>query len=79
MTREQRVIFDFVQSKGQATKSEICEVADGYYCNGNKHVGDRLTRMVKARLLVRIKKGVYACWDCKTGKPENESQTELFV
>ena len=41
MTPEQRQIYEFVRERGQATKKEIREIADHYYCNGEKYVGDR--------------------------------------
>lgn len=80
MTPQQRTIYDFVRSKGEATKKEISEIADNYYCNGEKHVGDRLSRMVKAGLLVRLKKGVFKVGRGKAHRPEpvDENQIKLF-
>jgi len=83
MTADQCTIYNFVQSKGEATKAEISEIADHYYCNGEKHVGDRLSRMVNAGLLERVKPGVFRVGKGKEKatkvEPENENQTTLFT
>lgn len=80
MTPQQRQIYDFVRRNGQATKKEISEIADCYYCNGEKHVGDRLTRMVKAGLLIRVKNGVYKPGPGKKSRPvpQPQNQQTLF-
>lgn len=42
------------------SKQEIIKGAGLYYYhNGNKHAGDVLSRMVKSRLLIRVRKGVF--------------------
>lgn len=69
MTPQQREIYNFVRSKGEATKKEISEKFDGYFHNGDKHIGERLSRMVNAGMLERTKKGVYKVV---------ENQTALF-
>jgi len=81
MTTDQRTIYNFVLSKGTATKAEISKIADHYYCNGEKHVGDRLSRMVNAGFLIRVKKGVYKCGVGKKSRPaaEIKNQTTLFT
>ena len=80
MTPEQRTIYEFVRTKGEATKREITAIADHYYCNGEKHVGDRLSRMVKAGLLIRVKKGVFKPGLGKKHRPKPvpENQQNLF-
>lgn len=80
MTPEQRTIYDFVRAKGEATKKEITEIADHYYCNGEKHIGDRLSRMVNAGLLIRVKKGVFKPGLGKKHRPQElpENQQSLF-
>jgi len=80
MTPEQRHIYQFVRKQGHATKKEICEIADHYYANGNKHVGDRLTRMVNAGFLVRVKNGVYRCGVGTKNRPATmpDNQIKLF-
>lgn len=49
------------ENGGQFTAAQACErFAGNYYCNGEKHVGDAVRRMVAAGFLRRVKKGVYA-------------------
>lgn len=82
MTPEQKKIMAFAQSKGGTfTKSEIVDaMGKKYYCNGDKHLGDRLSRMVNANLLKRVKPGVFEISTGKKSKPSiiSEGQTELF-
>lgn len=80
MTPLQNEIYQFVRRKGQATKKEIVQFADHYYCNGDKHVGDRLNRMVAAGFLVRVKKGVYKPGVGTKQRPAtiDENQIKLF-
>lgn len=40
-----------------------------HYCNGDKHVGDCLSRMVKSGLLIRVKPGVFITGNGKKNKP----------
>lgn len=62
MTDNQRKIFDFIRAKGgTAVLSDIvAEFGANYFLHPEKYVGDSLSRMVKAGLLIRVKKGVYA-------------------
>jgi len=81
MTTDQRAIYNFVRSKGEATKAEIFAfTGDPYYCNGEKYIGDRLSRMVNAGFLIRVKKGVYKCGIGKKSRPVAaiENQLNLF-
>lgn len=80
MTPQQRQIYDFVRRNGQATKKEISEIADNYFCNGEKHIGDRLGRMVKAGFLIRVKNGLYKPGFGKKHRPvpRPELQQTLF-
>jgi len=72
MTHEQKQIMAFARQKGCAfTKAEIVEaIGKEYYCNGDKHLGDRLSRMVNANLLNRVKPGVF---EISTGKKSKTS------
>lgn len=73
MTREQKEITRFVlQNGGTATKQQIVKALDSYYCNGEKHIGDRLSRMVKAGLIKRVKNGVFEIGDGRKPKPMTE-------
>lgn len=82
MTPEQKKIMAFAQSKGGTfTKSELVEaMGRKYYCNGDKHLGDRLSRMVNANLLKRVKPGVFEVGTGNKSKPAtlDKAQTELF-
>jgi hypothetical protein len=82
MTPEQKKIMAFAQSKGGTfTKAEIVEaMGKKYYCNGDKHLGDRLSRMVNANILKRVKLGLFEISTGKKSKPSTiaEGQTELF-
>ena len=75
MTREQKEITRFVlQNGGTATKQQIVKALDSYYCNGDKHIGDILSRMVNAGLLKRVKNGVFEIGDGKKAKKPTEKQ-----
>ena len=81
MTPDQRKIINFIQSKGTATKAEIVALDGGqYYCNADKYIGDRLSRMVNAGMLERVKPGVFRIGSGKNpgNDPVNENQTKLF-
>jgi len=81
MTPDQRTIYNFIQSKGTATKAEIVALDGGqYYRNADKYIGDRLSRMVNAGMLERVKPGVFRIGSGKksVNEPVNENQTTLF-
>lgn len=81
MTPDQKQIYQFISSQGgAATKRDIVENLDRYYANGEKHMGDRLTRMVKAGFLKREKPGVYSLGPGKKQRPAviADGQTSLF-
>lgn len=85
---KQLEILKFVKSKGIATKDEIINAMPwGYYCNGRKHFGDMIGRMIKNKQLRRVKNGVYeyvSDLGIKYHKVKNitidvdENQIELF-
>ena len=80
-TTDQRKIIDFIRSKGTATKAEIVALDGGqYYCNADKYIGDRLSRMVNAGMLERVKPVVFRIGSGKKpgNEPVNENQTTLF-
>ena len=82
MTPEQREIMTILQANGgEVTKAQVVDAIGGnYYCNGDKHVGDRLSRMVNAGMLIRVKPGLFKIGTGKRSKPEivAEGQTTLF-
>lgn len=45
-----------------------------YWSSTNKHVGDRLTRLVKSKKLVRVKHNQYRLYSYK----DNSNQLDLF-
>ena len=61
ITDKQKEIINLFGSDKNKTlwKRDIVESIDNYYYNGSKHIGDRLSRMVKSGLLVRVKPGLY--------------------
>lgn len=74
--QKQRLILAYArQNGGKITKKKAMEVpgVDTYYCNGAKHVGEIISRMVKRGLLTRIKPGHYEM-RFKT----DPNQTKLF-
>jgi len=72
-------ILDYIHRTGETTKKEIVGRFDDYYCNGAKHIGDILSRMVKSGHLERVGFGVYKLntkgkgLDCVDSR-----QTDLF-
>ena len=81
MTPSQRAIYNFVRSKGTATKEEIFSfTGDPYYRNGEKYIGERLSRMVNAGMLKRVKSGVFEIGIGKKSTPATiaENQQTLF-
>ena len=81
MTPEQKEIMALVVKHGTITKKQVVEaLGKDYYCNGEQHVGDRLSRMVKSNLLVRVKPGVFEIGTGKKSKPStlDKGQQNLF-
>ena len=82
LTPQQSQIMKAAQERGGTiTKKEILEMYGGhYFCNGAKHVGDILSRMVKSGLLIRERPGVFKIGNGKKSKPAViiENQITLF-
>lgn len=82
MTPEQKEIMAILQAKGgEVTKAQVVEaIGRNYYCHGEKHVGDRLSRMVNAGMLIRVKPGVFKLGKGEKSKPTTiaEGQQTLF-
>lgn len=84
MTHDQRTIYNFIRDNGTATKADIVALEGGqYYCNAEKYIGDRLSRMVKAGMIKRIKPGVFRIGSGKKPAkavvaPVDENQTTIF-
>ena len=82
MTPEQKQILQIVHAYGaDCPKSHLVEkIGWQYYANGEKHVGDRISRMVKANMLIRAKPGLYRVGTGTKYKPAtiDEGQSKLF-
>jgi len=84
MTPDQRTIYNFIRDNGTATTTDIVALEGGkYYCNAEKYIGDRLSRMVKAGMIERVKPGVFSIGSGKKAAkvvavPVDQSQTTLF-
>ena len=58
--KQKQIIAKANEQGGQITKADAVTLIGGtYYCNGDKHTGDVLSRMVKRKILIRIKPGVF--------------------
>jgi len=78
LSEKQKKVLEYARAHdGKITKKEAMDIIDTHYHNGEKHVGDVLSRMVNAGLLIREKLGHF-----RIGKgrqvPEPENQTKLF-
>lgn len=83
MTQQQKQIIRAAQERGgRITKKEVVEMFGGnYYCNAAFHVGNILSRMVNAGLLVREKPGIFVIGSGKEKQVRSEvieNQTTLF-
>jgi len=85
MTPDQRTIYNFIRANGTATTADIVALEGGqYYCNAEAHIGTRLSRMVNAGMIERVKPGVFRIGNGKKPDkasvvvPVDENQTTLF-
>lgn len=83
MREKQKIIILKAHANGgQITKREAVDLLQGfYYCNAEKYVGETLSRMVKGRIMVRLKKGLYQLADVallNIPVVEDKSQLKLF-
>lgn len=80
LTDKQRKVLDYCQShEGKITKKEAMTLINTYYANGKKHVGDVLSRMVKAGLLIREKPGHFKMGKGTRNKPANEDKKQINI
>lgn len=64
-------VIKYLKTVEQASLQDIYDhMPFSYYCNGNKHMGDILSRMVKGGRLVRVKKGVFKLANTDGIKPK---------
>lgn len=60
LSAHQAEVLRYLQTVPEANKDNIyINVSFGYYHNWQKHLGDVLTRMVKAGLIDRARRGIY--------------------
>lgn len=81
LTEKQKKVVDFaLKNGGEVTKKQAMELINTHYHNGDKHVGEALSRMVKAGLLIRIKPGYFKLGEgCrKKSEPIIENQITIF-
>lgn len=69
LTTKQSTVLKFCQENGGITKAQAMELINDHYHNGSKHVGETLSRMVNAGLLIRVKPGVFIAGTGKKNKP----------
>lgn len=79
-TRKQQKIIEFLMTHETMTKNDAMGLIDDYYCNGAKHVGDILSRMVKRGFIERIKPGLFKRGTTKTVVRDfkDPNQLDLF-
>lgn len=80
--QQTQILQDAQERGGTITKREVVEMYGRcYFYNGEKHLGDILSRMVKSGLLIREKPGVFKVGKGKKSKPATltpENQQTLF-
>lgn len=78
LTPHQKTVMNLLHKNGGiVTKTQVCEVIT-FYCNTEKHVGNILSRMVKANLLKREKPGVFIKSSGIKQEDKDPNQTEIF-
>lgn len=80
-TEKQKAVIAYCLShSNRITKKDAMAIINDHYCNGQKHVGDVLSRMVKAGMLIREKPGVFVLGKGKRNKRtvEDNNQPEMF-
>ena len=82
MTTHQKLIVQLCQENGgDLTKKQVVErFGHWHYTNEAFHIGNTLSRMVNAGMLIRVKPGVFKIGTGKKIKPSDvdENQTSLF-
>lgn len=81
LTEKQKKVIEFCRNNdNRITKKQAMELINTHYHNGEKHVGDALSRMVKAGLLIREKPGVFLLGKGTRSLPVTiiDNQSELF-
>lgn len=79
LSEKQKQVLAFCHAhEGKITKKEAMTIIDTHYCNGEKHVGNVLSRMVKTGLLTREKPGMFRIGKGIKNKPGANDQPNLF-
>lgn len=77
LTEKQKIIVDACREGGELTKQEADALLEKfYYYNHSKYVSEVLARLVSAKVIERVKTGVYRLREHSPYKVEN--QTKLF-
>lgn len=81
MTPEQKKIIAWAKSLGGSfTKREAVEQFGGaYYYNGEKHVGDRISRMVAKKYLIRLAPGKFKISTGTRQTPSGQTDNQLNI
>jgi hypothetical protein len=80
LSDKQKKVLAFCQANGgKITKQQAMSIIDTSYRNGEKYVGEVLSRMVNAGLLIREKPGHFKIGKMGKSKATGaENQTTLF-
>ena len=81
LTEKQKTILEFAwKNDNKVTKSDAMKLINTHFYNGDKHVGESLSRMVRAGLLVRVKPGYFEIGKGTRIKPTTiiDNQPNLF-
>jgi hypothetical protein len=77
LTEKQKILVDACREKGELTKQEADGLLKGfYYYNHSKYVSEVISRLVHAKVLERVKTGVYRLREHSPYKEDN--QISLF-
>jgi hypothetical protein len=76
MTDSQEAIIKLCQANGgNLTKKQVVDAfGHWYYANAAFHIGNMISRMVNAGLLIRVKNGVF-----KLGKGNNPNKNQIIL
>ena len=79
ITEKQKAVIRFAQENGgEITKKQAMTIINDHYCNGEKHVGEVLSRMVKRGMLTRIKPGLFRVGGLRPSEALDPNQSKLF-
>lgn len=79
LSEKQRKIVDFaISNNNEVTKKDAMSLINTHYHNGDKHVGECLSRMVKSGILIRIKPGNFKLGSRIKPTLEIKNQQKLF-